>query len=213
MDNLTATANGAVASMTVALAVGSTAKILLVFASNENTRSVSTMAFNGTTLTRLGGVANSSRFSELWAMTAPPVGTFNLVTNWTGAGSMGMVALSYNNVKAVGSTGTVVAGSSAAATAATLSLSSTTTDLCVALFAQNSGANTLTINNGTTRKTQVLSATTMQTIVGEATGAPTLSFSATSTGSVAWTMLGVPLIFSAAAATLASWKNLMGVGQ
>lgn len=199
LDNLSATVSGAAVSMTLALTIASSAKALVVFTGSDNSRSISALTWNGTSLTRLTGLSTSSRNSELWVLTAPAAGSFNVVANWVGSGGTGLFALSYNNVKASGGFGTPVAASAAAAATVNMSLSSTNTDLCVGYFAYNTAANAVTINNGTTRRSLCCS-TTIRMVVADIAGAASITLSATAAASGAWVMLGVPLVFSATAA-------------
>lgn len=206
-DNSTATVGGALVSLTVALTVANGA-VLLAFTANDNTRSVSAMAYNGVAMTRLGGAAISSRFSELWVLTAPAVGANNLVVNFTGACSCGIFGMSYTNVKDVGGFGTVSTGISGNAALANLSVSSTNTDLVVACAAWIN-VNALVFNNGTTRGSLCVS-TTCRMVIGEIAGAASVTLSSSSTAIGNFFSYGIPLIFSAAAAS-GLYMSLLGV--
>ena len=200
-DNATATAVTSTVSFTVALTVASNAVLVAFACGKDINNSVSSMAYNGVALTRLGQTGGrtgaGSVAVEAWGLTAPAAGANNLVVKFVGAAQQWAVgASSFINAKAATPFGTAASGTAGAVATIVLSVSSTTTDIVAAGWACIEG---ISATNLTTRVTDN---GTFGFRVGDSAGAATISISAVTQGGIggAWAVMGIPIQFSAAAA-------------
>ena len=77
-----ATANAGATTLTFSHTVGAgTNRILIVGVSLETigTTTVSSITYNGVSLTYIGNITRNSIRSEMWKLLAPPTGTYNVV--------------------------------------------------------------------------------------------------------------------------------------
>lgn len=209
-DNIaTGFTNGQALKFTLTAA---TAATLVFFVVNDNGRSVSSVAYNGVALTKKGtGVLNGPN-AEMWVLSAPNSGVLTLSLQMAiGSSSLRGVAITYTNVKQVAGFGTPINVSNFAATNVNMSLSSTTTDIVVGLFTINNNG-TLAMSGNTRLSATVSSVAKL--ICGDTTGASSITLSAVAGTSSNWCQLGIPLVFSAAAANaFIPSMMMMGVGQ
>lgn len=202
-DAVATTAQTLTSSFTIALTVANNAALLACFAVNSFTNSVSAVAYGAQAMTFLGESvvsAGSGLSVQLWGLANPTAGTANISANLAGGlpGLFQMVAASYKGAKASGPFGTVITGSLSAVTNANISLSSSTTDMGVVLWA---AFQDIRATNGTER---FHDATNFGYAVADiAGGAGAISLSATISGGVASNLcfIGVNIAFSPAAAT------------
>lgn len=208
-DNAGSTATtGTALALTLTLTSGAS---LIVFGANDNGRSLSAVTYAGTALTRKALVQNGE--VDCWVLTAPAAGANILSAQLVGAGiSFAITGLSYVGLKDTGTFGTANSGTVGVVAAITLSISSTTTDLVVVGYKIN-GSQTLSIPSGTIR-TSISSGAAVKLVVADFAGAATVSASASATsGTPSWAAIGLPLVFSAAAATANRYfRALRGVG-
>lgn len=188
---------------------------LLAFTTNGFGISVSSMAYGGVALQRKAMVVNTdySATLELWVLSAPGTGILTLSAQFVSSVNWGMIGVTYLGVKASNGFGTPVSATAAGGTTTiNLSLSSTNTDLVVACFATGYTDNIIA-NNGTLRGSATASFD-MRMIVADITGALAITVSATSSAA-SWAVLGIPLLFSAAAGGSSRFfglRSLVGVG-
>ena len=200
-DNATATAQTSTVSFTVALTVATNAVLLAFACGKDIANSVSSMAYNGVALTRLGQTGaragGGSVAVEAWGLTAPAAGANNLVVKFVGAAQLWAVgAVSYLNAKAVGPFGTVQSATINTSSVITLSVSSTSTGVVAGGWAC---IDDISATNFTTRK---FDNNSYGFRIADSAGAATISLSAVTGADVAssWAVIGVPIVFSAAAA-------------
>lgn len=182
--------------------------VLLVWTHCDGDRSCSAVAYGGVACTQL--LDQTGGGAQLWALTAPAAGINVLSATWraTGAIAFRAIAVTYLGVKAVGGFGTVQGTVSSGANCG-LSLSSSTTDL-VAYFCKNNGA-ALSAAPGTSRLSGSTS-TSCKFVVADTAGLPSTSVSVSTGAGSAIKILGIPLVFSAAATTSPWGLATMGCG-
>lgn len=201
--NATSTSAAASAGARTVTLIGTAGAALLVWSYGVNTAvSLSAMACGTNPMSRLGLVTAGGCVGELWALSSCPTGTLTIsaipvgvaTTRWC------MAAATYIGQRTVGGSpfGTFVGGS-ATGTTVNFSVSSTTTD--VVAFGWGISANTtLVLGNGNTRASATAS-TGGRLVVGDITGAPTISASASAGASSVFAFMGVPIVASATAPT------------
>jgi hypothetical protein len=208
-DNAAQTANQTT-NIALTLTLGANAVLLVFAAGRDAPFSASAVAYGGVALSKIADVSQEFEIVTCWALTAPAAGVNTLSVAFSNIARFSVLAASYQNVKASGPFGTIVSGVSALANA-TFSVSSTSTDVVAACWA---GINQhITANNGTTRASVSTTASGVPAVLVDITGAGTVSLSATQANAVAWGFIGVPLRFSAVAATSLRTMCLTGVGS
>lgn len=217
--NFNGTASAANAVIT--LTVGANACLLVAFHVATNT-SISSVAANGVSLTRLAGNAAGTPLNELWGLTAPTAGTRSISWNTVGAQPrlVGVIAASFTGHRTVGGTPfkTIVSGTATAANLA-FSISASADDLIAAFWNANTAA-AVTATNGTTRRSATCSTSARMVLATlDVTVSGTQSLSATAATSTTWGFFGVQIAHSVdAVAKDHTWipfavRGLMGVGK
>jgi hypothetical protein len=208
LHNANATAGAGSVGARTLLHTSTAGAVLLVWIHSNEATTYSAVAAGLNPLTRLGAVSAGTSRSELWGLTAPPSGTLTIsaIPAGTQVATWCLAATTYTGQRQIGGSpfGTVAQGSATAANVA-LSVSSTSTDLVVYGFGISANT-TITTTTGTNR-TNTTHSTTGRLVVGDVTGAATLSISATSGASGVWGMLAVPVVASLTATTSLAFDN------
>lgn len=208
-NNVTTTAGPASVGTKTILFTATAGSTLLVWTHANTAISISGIQANNMALTRLGHVSASSSRAEVWGLTAPPAGVLSISANTVAAASLNfcLVAIGYVGHRQIGGSpfGTVALGTATGATA-NLSVSSTSTDLVV--FGFGASANLAVVLNNGTNRADITHSTTGRLVIGDIAGAATVSISATANGAgTVWSMIGVPIIASAAQTTSIRFDN------
>lgn len=191
--------------------------VLLVFAGhNQNSGSISAMGYGTASMTRLGQVLHpGGATAELWGLTAPAAGANTVSVTFAGNSSYwGLVGATYLNATGTTPFGGAAVNTATATNTGNLSISTTGTDLVVVGFQSFTGP--VTFNNATLRGGASLSDASAPVFLRVAdlpgqNGAETASATITASDSIF--MIGVPIRFSAAAATSSMFTMcLTGVG-
>lgn len=102
LDAVTATtATNGVSSKTQAHTCSGSDRILWV-AAGCSTSTISTVTYNGVSMTRATQVNLQSSWSELWYLVAPPTGTNNVVVTCAGSNSITIGSASFNGASQTG---------------------------------------------------------------------------------------------------------------
>lgn len=193
---------------------GATCSILFTAAANTvmlmfTRQSVSVCAYNGVALTRL----HVTDRNEIWGLTAPATGANTLAVTFVNvATNTGCIVATYNNAKAVGPFGTPQ-GTLTTGTVGNLSLSSTTTDLVVMGVWLNDAGGNIIFNAGMTVRQTRSCVAQYKLGLADRAGAATLSLSASNGFSTGFIIEGIPVKFSAAAATKPFNLAMLGAGS
>ncbi len=181
-------------------AVSGSDRILIVGASINGSRTVSTVTYRGQNLTRLATVNNGTTArASLWYLLNPPTGSGSVVVTLSGAASFVVGATSYTGVSQTNPLGTPVVNSNAGVTA-TLNVVSATNELVVDVIARRGDltTNPITAGSGQTQRwntrTTVNSANTGMTGGGSSkAGAASVTMAWTWPTSRAWAIAGISL--------------------
>lgn len=185
-------------------ASGPTSGLLLVGVSIEdNTKTVSTVTYNGVNLTRLGNltitcpttIANPSCEDELWYLKAPPSGLHTIQVNLSGSTSASAGAVGYSNVDQTTPFGTPASNSgsvNAGGGASSLSVAtSSASQLVVETFSFDLGGGAGTAGSGQTQLWQdTIDRSAASSAAG--TGAP-VTMQWTGLNSSDWADIGVAI--------------------
>ncbi|MEZ0366820.1 hypothetical protein ACAG26_24405 [Mycobacterium sp. pUA109] len=178
--------------------IGSTANAILVAASAQNTSSSVTASATagGTSMTLLEALTfyNLSTFSYyrlyVWGLLNPPNGSQAVTITMSASSALAANSVSYIGV---GSFGTVATNAASSATAS-LSVPAATGDIVFCALASVAENSSFSSFNQTSRWNQAgVNNTCLATVIGDAPGASTVSFSA-SQASTYFGAVGVPLI-------------------
>lgn len=209
------TFDNAAASITVGtslgfnLTAGAGATLIVFTTSDGNNGSVSAIAYGGVALTKK--TTRVGFFCECWVLSSAASGSHTLSAQFVNNLKWTMVGATYTKVKDVGTFGTDSTLTGTTVTNLNLSVSSTNTDLVVAFFAADQ-ATGLSSGSGTTRLSSI-QASSIGCILVDMPGGATVTISAVTTAASFWGAIGVPLVFSAGAATSATYKKaLLGIG-
>jgi hypothetical protein len=143
---------------------------------------VSSITYNGTNLTYLGGTNNNVDGAELWGLANPASGTHNIVVTMSAGGmEIGAGATSWTNVNQTTPTGTVVTAQSTSGNAS-LTINGTTGDLIVDVLAHEDG-NTAVVNGAQTEQWNFFAP-------GQTTGAMSSRAASNSNSTMSWTLTG-----------------------
>ena len=174
--------------------------------------SISAMAYAGVACTNYTFNAGAGTV-QVWVLSAPASGVNTLSVNGvTGVTNLNAIVTTYTQVKDTNGFGTAQ-NTLTTGTVCNLSLSSSTTDLVylAAWINDNGTANAHYNGAATLRASATVSTVTM--LVYDITGAATTSVSASTATSTGFILLGVPLVFSAAAATGPFNLAMLGAGS
>lgn len=196
------------ATWVVTLTATSNAVLIVSAHHTGSNASVSTVIANGNALSRIGraGTDAAGAGTELWALTAAPTGVLSISAVFSAADYWQLGCVTYTGVKASGGI-SPVASVTASATAITLSVSSTSTDI-VAYFGTNlAGMSAVSITQDLKDQEH------MGVFCGHTAGAATRSISAISVTDFTdtWALAAVSLRFSASSA-ITCYRAMMYVG-
>jgi uncharacterized repeat protein (TIGR01451 family) len=161
-------------------------RVLIVGVSSYNSnKTVGTLTYAGTPLTRLGfqdgGNGADDRRMEMWILVDPPVGTANVAINMSSGAKVVAGAASFFGVNTLAPTGSFVSAG-AKSTLATLDVASAAGELVVDVLAVKGNAATALVGPGQTQLWNTFSNSNGGAVVGTASseagaGAVTMSWS------------------------------------
>lgn len=174
--------------------------------------SVSAMTIDGNAMLSVAGA--QTQWLQAWVYSAPGAGVHTIKCHMPAALQFGFAVASYTGHQQNNAFGTVKPTSSGTALNYNISVSSTTTDLVIhAINVASATADTITINNGTTRLTPQSDSSRAMFVLADIPGAPSITLSATCIASHPWESVSIPLHATvAAAASTVPFRMLLGVG-
>lgn len=177
---------------------GGPSRLLLVTVSIDDGKTVSSVTYRGTNLTRLGARSNSSAIArvEMWYLVAPVSGTGSVTVKLSGEADVVAGAVSFSGVDPVTPfSGFVTAGSTGSGSKnPAVSTSSSANDLVVAALAIDGTVGSFTPAIGTTERWRRISSD--QDIAGAvltASGATPNALSWTTSTAKIWAMAGAAI--------------------
>ena len=103
------------ATLTFAHTTGTGSNRLLLVGAAASNRTVSSVTYNGIALTFVGGVSDTGApqpRAEIWSLTNPPSGTFNVVVTLTGSANMVAGATTFTGINQTNPLGTLASATS-----------------------------------------------------------------------------------------------------
>jgi hypothetical protein len=134
-------------------------RLLVVGVSVENGKAVSAVSYGGAALTFLGARSNSGFRAELWYLKAPASGTGTVAVSLSGSANMVGGAVSFFGADQFTPFGSFVSAS-ATGTTATVSTTSSSTDLVISALAIDGNASSRTPAAGQTPRWNLVSSST-----------------------------------------------------
>ncbi len=185
--------NSNTATISHTTASGSNRLMIVGVSAQQPGASITSMTYNGTSLTKLVRVTNASQTRvEIWYLVAPAVGTFNVVVNNSGGENAIIGVQTYSGVDQTTPFGTYVSASSISGTTATVNASSASGELVYGVVGWNNG-NANTIGAGQTEYWDLPMNSSIAGAGSTEAGAATVTMSWTNAGSQPWTIVAVPL--------------------